>query len=153
MAQTYTKYYNGIQAICGSGGSNNMNMGSDSFVLVLTNTAPTLTTATYSAGNVTEIATGGGYTQGTGISIYGATFTNTTGTSTLTGQASLFTASGAVAQFDYVILYDVTAAPSASPFSAGHPLIGFWQCVSAISMASTDTFQVSWGSNQILQFS
>ena len=63
----------------------------------------------------------------------------------MTGTAALLTATGNVGQFDYVILYDVTAAPSASPFSAGHPLIGFWQCVSAISMASTDTFQVSWG--------
>ena len=153
MAQTYSKYYWGIQAICGAGGSNNMNMGSDSFVLVLSNTVPTLTTAAYSTGNITEIATGGGYTQGTGISIGSTTFLNASGTSTLTGTAALLTATGNIGQFDFVILYDVTAAPSASPFSAGHPLIGFWSCVSPISMASTDTFQVSWGSNQILQFS
>ncbi len=137
MSQPYNKYNNGVQSI----GTKAINFSTDSFIFVLSNTGPTATTSTYSVGNVTEIATGGGYTQGTGIAITTTSFTNASGTSTWVGTAALFTATGAVAQFDYAILVDVTAS---------NALLGWWQCVSAITMANTDTFQISWGSNQIL---
>ena len=144
MPQAYNKYNNGIGTIVAS---NTVRFDTDSFILVLSNTAQTAGQAgqTYSVGNITEIATGGGYTQGTGITITTGSNTNTGGTYTWVGTAGLFTASGAVATFQYVIVFDNT--------SATKPLLGWWQCASAITMANTDTFQVSWASNQILQFS
>ncbi len=137
MSQPFNKYNNGVQSI----GTKAINFATDTFIFVLSNTGPTATTSTYSVGNVTEIATGGGYTQGTGIAVSTTSFTNSSGTSTWVGTAALFTATGAVAQFDYAILVDSTAS---------NALLGWWQCVSAITMANTDTFQISWGSNQIL---
>ena len=119
-------------------------MSSDTFILVLSNTTPVATTSLYTTSNVTEISSGGGYTQGTGIPISTTSYTNSSGTSTLVGTASVLTATGAIGPFDYAILVDNTAT--------GKPLLGWWQCVSAITMANTDTFAVSWGSNQILQF-
>ena len=137
MSQAFNKYNNGVQSI----GTKAINFATDTFIFVLSNTGPTATTSTYSVANVTEIATGGGYTQGTGIAVSTTSFTNSSGTSTWVGTAALFTATGAVAQFDYAILVDSTAS---------NALLGWWQCVSAITMANTDTFQISWGSNQIL---
>jgi hypothetical protein len=140
MSQPFNKYNSGIFSICTAV----INLNSDAFNLVLSNAAPAVTQTSYSGG-VGEIATGNGYTQGTGIPVVSPSFTLTAAVATLTGTAGLLTATGAIPTFSYVIMYDSTA-PS-------KPLIGWWQTAASVTMANTDTFQVTWGSNQILQFS
>ena len=140
MAQAYSKYNTGINFICAAA----VNFSTDAFILALSNTTPATTTSQYTVTNISEIGSSGGYTQGTGIPITTTSFLNSAGTSTWVGTAALFSATGAVPQFDFAILYDNT--------NTSKPLLGWWTCVTAITMASTDTFQVSWGSNQILQF-
>ncbi len=136
MSQPFNKYNAFIGQMC----LKTVNINTDTFVIYLSNTGPSAATATYSVGNITEIATGGGYTQGTGIVLTTGSNTNSAGTYTWVGTAALFTATGAVGQFDYAIISDTTAS---------NYLMGWYQCVSAITMANTDTFQISWGSNQI----
>lgn len=145
MSQPYNKFNGGIGAIVAS---DSVRFDTDAFIIALSNTLPTAGQAgqTYSTGNITEIATGNGYTRGTGIAVTTTTNTNSGGTYTWVGTAALLTASGGtIGPFQYAILYDNT--------SATKPLLGWWACVSAITMADTDTFQISWASNQILSFS
>jgi hypothetical protein len=145
MAQAYSKYNGGVGYVVAG---KNVDFAADTFAFVLSNTAPNVTTATYSVGNVTELATlSSCYTQGTGIAITTGTNTNTGGVYTwVYSTIALLTNSNAgnFGPFSYVILYDKT-----SPF----PLFGWWQTIAAIQMAPTDTFQVSFASSQILQWS
>ena len=146
MAQPYASFYGGIGTVVAGKGVDFAN-GADAFIIGLSNTAPTAGQAgqTYSAANITEIATGNGYTRGTNIAITTGTNTNASGVYTWVGTAALLTATGAIGTFQYAVLYDNTAATK--------PLFGWWACASAITMANTDTFQISWATNQILQFS
>jgi hypothetical protein len=138
MSQPFSSFNNFIGQIC----TKAVNMSSDVWWIALSNSAPTAGQAgqTYTAGNITEIASGGGYTQGTGIVLTTGSNTNSGGTYTWVATAALFTATGAVAQFDYAILVDTTASAQ---------LFGWYQCASAITMANTDTFQISWSSNHV----
>jgi hypothetical protein len=145
MAQPYNKFNGGIGAIVAS---DSVRFDTDAFIIGLSNTLPTAGQAgqTYSAANITEIATGNGYTRGTNIAVTTGSNTNTGGVYTWVGTAALLTASGGtIGPFQYAILYDNT--------SATKPLLGWWATASAITMADTDTFQISWASNQILSFS
>jgi hypothetical protein len=145
MAQPYNKFNGGIGAIVAT---DSVRFDTDTFIIALSNTLPTASQAgqTYSAANITEIATGNGYTRGTGVAMTTGSNTNTAGVYTWVATAALLTASGgALPTFQYAILYDST--------SATKPLLGWWAAASAITMADTDTFQISWASNQVLSFS
>lgn len=142
MSQSYAKYNMGIQYVC----TGAVNFSTDVFLMVLSNTLPTAASSQYTSAGVAEIAAFAGYVPGSpAISITTTTLSNSSGVSTWVGTAALLTASASSPQFGYSILYDFT--------SASKPLLGYWACVTPITMASTDTFQVSWTSNQILQFS
>jgi hypothetical protein len=95
----------------------------------LTNTAPTATHATYSQIEG-ELGAGNGYTVG------GEDCTNTwsesSGTAKLVCVNVVWTASGAVGPFTYVIFYNDTPA--------NKNLIGWVEYPSEITMASGDTF-------------
>lgn len=130
--------------------SGTVRFDTDAFIIALSNTLPTAGQAgqTYSPSNITEIATlSSCYTQGTGIVITTGSNTNSGGTYTWVGTAAqvLNSNAGNFGPFQYAILYDNT--------SSTKPLLGWWAAASAITMATTDTFQVSWGSNQIIQWS
>src|SRR5512142_933037 len=102
MAQAFNKYNTGVQYI----GTAAVQFATDQFNIVLSNTAPSVSTSTYSAGNVTEIATlSSCYTQGTGIVITTTSFTNSSGTSTFVGTAALLTNNNASSfgPFSYAI--------------------------------------------------
>jgi hypothetical protein len=108
----------------------------DTLKLMLSNTLPTYTTdQTYS--DITEIANGNGYTTG------GATVTadgvRSSGTFTLRGDEVVWTATGSMATFQYVILYDDT--PTGPP---AKPLIGAWDHGSGVSLNTNDTFTVKF---------
>lgn len=140
MPVTFHKYNLGINYVCTAA----INFASDAFNLVLSAALPSATSSIYSVSNVGEISGGNGYTQGTGLPIVTPVFTPSGGISTLTGTVNPLTAAGPIGPFQYVILYDNTAGAK--------PLLGWWDNGTPITMANTDTFQVTWSSSQILQF-
>lgn len=123
-----------------------IDINSDFFRWVLTNTAPTAG-ATLLLSNITQIATGGGYTQmsdgagglptaGTGA----LTFSRTGQTTTISaGANTVLTATGAVGPFRYLCLVDDT------PATPLNPVIGYLDHGSAVTMANTDTYTIPSG--------
>lgn len=109
------------------------NAATDSWRLILSNTAPNVSTDT-TAASASELTTGGGYTAG-GVVATVVTSAQTAGTYKLVLSAPAsptWTASGAGFTFRYVILYDLTVTQC----------IGYWDYTVAVVMngANADTF-------------
>lgn len=114
------------------------NLGSDQMTLALTNTLPTSANAVLA--DLTQIS----YTNLSSRNVTTTSSTQSSGTYKLILVSPTLTASGAVATFRYVVLYNSTAA-------SGN-LIGWWDYGSAITMANGDTFTVTFdGTNGVLQ--
>ena len=109
------------------------NFGSNVYKVMLSNTAPTAANA--AKADITEISAGNGYTAGgTATTI---TISETSGTTTITGTAVPFNATGAMATFRYAVLYnDTTASP------VNKPLVAWWDNGSAVSLQNGDSFTV-----------
>lgn len=106
--------------------------GTHTFKVALTNTAPVATNTILA--NITQIANGTGYTTG-GATVPNVTASESSGTTTVAGDAVTWTASGGtMATFRYVVLYNDTAT---SPADA---LIAWWDYGSAISLADGESF-------------
>jgi len=125
---------NKVHDLVGTAGS-----GADTCKVLLSNTAPNVSTHTVRA-DVTELSTANGYTSG------GSSATNvgssSAGTFTLTGTDIVFTASGgSIGPFRYAILYNDT------PTSPADPLIGYWDYGSSVTLASGETFTVDFGAS------
>ena len=107
--------------------------------ICLTNTAPTVgTDATLT--DITQIS----YTNIT--ETVPADTTNTgaespAGTWAVSGTDITLNATGAVATFRYVVLYNDT------PTSPADPLIGYWDYGSGVTLASGESFTVDFGTN------
>ena len=113
-------------------------LNADTLKVMLTNTAPTASTdATKS--DITEISAGNGYTAG-GEDTQNAT-SRSGGTTSVTGVDVVWTASGAVGPFRYVVLYNDT------PTSPADPLIGYWDYGSSVTLASGETFTTDFGAS------
>ena len=108
------------------------NLGSDQFVIALTNTLPT--SANSVLADITQIS----YTNLSSRNVTTASSTQTGGTYSLTLNDLVLTASGAVAAFRYVVLYDDT------PTSPADPLVGWWDYGSSITMANAETFTIDF---------
>ena len=122
------------------------NWGSHTLKLALTNSAPSAANTVLA--DITQISTGGGYTAGAGggYAVSGTSFTESSGTTTLTFTDHVITATGAsVGPFRYVVLYNDTAT---SPADA---LIGWLDYGSSITLADTETLTVDLGATGILQ--
>lgn len=110
-----------------------LNLSTDTLKVMLTDVAPIATNVAKS--DLTEITAGNGYTAGGTATT--PTLSNTSGTEKLVCTNVVFTAAGgAIAQFRYIVLYDVTAT--------GHELIGWWDFGSEVNLASGATFTVSF---------
>ena len=114
------------------------NLGADTLKVMLTNTAPNATDATFS--QLTEISAGNGYTAGgTAASI--SSSAQTSGTYKLVLADVVFTASGgSIGPFRYAVLYNDT------PTSPADPLIAYWDYGSSITLATGETFTVDFDS-------
>lgn len=112
------------------------------FKVMLTNTAPVATNSVKA--DLTEISAGNGYTAGgTATTI---TTSRSTGTAKVVGTDVVFTATGAVGPFQYVVLYNDT------PSSPADPLIAWWDYGSAVTLANGETFTVDFdATNGIFQ--
>jgi hypothetical protein len=108
------------------------NLGSDSFVVALTNTAPTAANSILS--DITQIS----YTNLSSRTLTTASSVQSGGTYSLTFNDLTLTASGAVATFRYVVIYDDTVA---SPVD---PLVGWLDYGSAITMANAETLLIDF---------
>ena len=125
---TYTKYQFATELL-----AETINAGTDSWKIILSNTAPAPTSITVTtAAGATELGTTGGYTAG-GVT---ATITSSAQTGgvyklTLAAPASpTWTASGLGFTFRYVILYNLTVTAC----------VAFWDYGSSVVMNATDTF-------------
>ena len=107
------------------------NMSSDSLKIALTNTAPVATNTVFA--NITDLATGGGYTAG-GAVLTITSSTQTSGTYKLVSTDLVFTATSGFGPFRYAVLYDSTAASS--------QLIAWWDYGSAVTLLALETFTV-----------
>lgn len=115
---------------------------SDNLKIMLSNTVPVATNAVF--GDLTEISAGNGYTAG-GAQATLSSSAQSSGLYTLKLNNVVFTASGAVGPFRYAVLYNSTQT------SPNKPLIGWWDYGSAVTLASGDTFTVSFdGTNGVL---
>jgi len=124
----YVKYEKGIEILAEGG-----NCGSDTWKLILSNTAPNVATDT-TAASATELSTGGGYTAG-GVSCTVTSALQTSGTYklTLAGPAvPVWTATSGGFTFRYVILYNLTQTQC----------VAYWDYGSSVVMsgANGDTF-------------
>lgn len=108
------------------------NLATDQFVIALSNTLPTAANSVLA--DITQIA----YTNLSSRNVTTASSTQTGGTYSLTLNDLVLTASGAVATFRYVILFDDT------PSSPLDPLVGWWDYGSAVTMNSGETFTVDF---------
>ena len=110
------------------------NLGADTLKVLLTNTAPVATNTVIA--NITEIAAGNGYSTG-GAAVAIASSTQSSGLYKLLPAAAtvVWTATGTVGPFRYVVLYNSTAA-------AGN-LLGWYDNGSNVTMNSGDTFTVT----------
>lgn len=118
------------------------NVGSDQFVIALSNTAPASETSNPTAdgngvlANVTEIT----YTNLSSRNVTTASSAQTSGTHTVALTDLTLTASGgSVGPFRYVYLYDDTLA--------GDPLVGYWDYGSSITLADTETFDIDFAAS------
>jgi hypothetical protein len=108
------------------------NLGADSLVVALSNTAPTATNAVLT--DITQIS----YTNLSSRALTVSSSAQTSGTYKLVLSDLTLTASGAVATFRYIIIYNDT------PTSPADPLIAFYDYGSSITMANGETFTLDF---------
>jgi len=109
------------------------NLQTGQLVVALTNTLPVAGNAVLA--DITQIA----YTNLSSRNVTTSSSTQSSGTYSLVCDDLVLTASGAVASFRYVILYNDT------PTSPADPLIGWYDYGSTVTMANADTFTVDFG--------
>lgn len=116
----------------------NFNNGGHTFKVILSNAAPDAAAHTVRA-DVSEIASGNGYTSGGNPTTM--TVTNVSGTVTVSNaDPATWTASGGnIGPFRYAILYDDT------PTSPADPLVAYWDYGVENTMVPGDTFKVDFG--------
>lgn len=115
------------------------NLGADALTIALSNVAPVATNSVLA--NITEIA----YTNLSARAVTISSSVQTSGTYKLTCADLVLTASGAVATFRYVVLYNDT------PTSPADPLIGWYDYGSGVTLANLETFTVDFdGTNGVL---
>lgn len=111
------------------------NFASNTFKVMLTNTAPVNTNSVKA--DLTEISAGNGYTAGgTATTIASST---SSGVAKVTGTDIVFTASGGtIGPFRYAVLYNDTQT------SPAKPLVSWWDYGSSITLNDTETLTVDF---------
>lgn len=126
--------------------ANVMDLSSDTLIVALTDTDPTVGTNAVADGNgvlanIAEIS----YTNLTSRTLNNVTSTQTGGTYKLSADDLILTANGgSVAAFRYVVIYNDT------PTSPADPLIGYYDYGTSLVLNDGDTFTIDFGTNGIL---
>jgi hypothetical protein len=128
--------FNKFNCFVGDVGLKKHDLNADTLRIYLTNAAPSASNTVF--GTPAEITAGNGYTAG-GADIQN-TYSQTSGTGTLTGVDVVWTASGGtIGPFRYVVLYNDDSATNA--------LIGWWDYGSSITLNDTETFTTDFGAS------
>lgn len=116
------------------------NLGSDQLVIALTNNSNAPVNTNTQLSNLTQIS----YTNLSSRNVTTSSSAQSSGTYKLVCADLVLTASGAVAAFEYVVLYNDTAT--------NDELIGWWDYGSNLTLASGETFTIDFdGTNGVLQ--
>jgi hypothetical protein len=135
---TYTKFQQFVEYMA----EGVVNLGSDQLTIALCATASAPVVGNSLLANLTEIA----YTNLSARNVTTSTSAQTSGTYKLVLADLVLTASGTVAAFQYVVLYDNT------PTSPADPLMGFYDYGSALTLSNGETFTIDFdGTNGVLQ--
>ncbi len=133
---TYNKFNSFVEAVA----EKVHNLGSDQLVVALCATANAPIASNTQLSNLTEIS----YTNLSSRNITTTSSAQTSGTYKLTLTDLVLTASGAVAPFQYVVIYNDTAT--------NDELIAWFDYGSSVTLASGDTFTIDFdASNGLLQ--
>lgn len=126
---TFNKFNSFVEALAEKA----HNLGSDQLVIALSNTLPTAANTQLS--DITQIS----YTNLSSRNVTTTSSAQTSGTYKLTLTDLVLSATGAVATFRYVILYNDTATNDL--------LIGWYDYGSGITMANLDTFTIDFNAS------
>lgn len=136
---TYTKVNKFVLNL----GNKVFNLGSDQLMVALTNTLPVVSTANQLSDLVSVVPTTN-LSGSTPFNLTTTSYTQTSGTSKLIIANLTLTATGTVAPFEYIVIYDNAAA--------NKELIGFYDYGSTVNLGTGDTFTISFdGSNGVIQ--
>lgn len=131
---SFTKFYSFVEALA----EKKHNLGSDQLKVALTNVAPSQSNTVLA--DITQIS----YTNLSARELTTSSSAQSSGTYKLVLNDLTLTASGAVATFRYVVIYNDTAS--------NDELIGYLDFGSAVTMANLDTFVLDFdGSLGVLQ--
>lgn len=132
----FNKFNSFVEAVC----EKVHNLGSDQLVVALCATANAPVATNTVLANLTQIS----YTNLSSRNVTTSSSAQTSGTYKLVCADLVLTASGAVASFQYVVLYNSTATNG--------ELIGWWDYGSAVTLANGETFTIDFdGTNGVLQ--
>jgi hypothetical protein len=123
---TFNKFQPFVEAVA----EKKHNLGSDQLVVALTNTVPVNTNAILT--DITQVS----YTNLSTRNVTTSASAQTSGTYKLTLTDLVLTASGTVATFRYVVLYNDTAT--------NDDLIAWWDYGSAVTLANGETFTIDF---------
>ena len=116
-------------------GEGHFNLSSDTINFMLTNTAPSASAnSVYADVSGTELANGNGYTTG-GAAVTSQSWAQTSGVAKFGGTAPVWTATGSMGPFRYVIAYDNTAGAK--------DLIGYADRGASLTLSSGDTYSAA----------
>lgn len=128
---TFVKFQAFVEALA----EKKHDLGADTLKVMLTNTAPNVSTNAVKT-DITEISAGNGYTAG-GNTATVSSSSQTGGTYKLVlADPATWTATGAVGPFRYAVLYNDTAT--------NKDLIAYWDYGSAVTLATGETFKVDF---------
>ncbi len=122
-------------------GLGNHDLNADQLNIALSNTTPVATNEDFA--DITEISAGSGYTAG-GDDSTNVWDESPPATGRLVTTDVVFTSTGTIGPFQYVVFYNTSGA------SAGLDLlIGWWDHGSPVTLANTETFTVAFGATTI----
>lgn len=131
---TYNKFNSFLEAVF----EKKHNFASDTFKLLLTNTAPTAANSTKS--DLTEITAGNGYTAGGAtLTISASSQSNGTYTAALNADVDFAASGGTIGPFRYVVCYNDTAS--------NDELVCWWDRGAAVTLQDGETFRVDTGTS------
>lgn len=128
MGLTYTKFNTFIEKLF----EKKLDFGSDTFKLMLSNTAPTAASDSVKT-DITEISAGNGYTAGgEALTITSSSQTGGTYTWVITSNITWTADTGSIGPFRYFVLWDDTAT--------NDDLVSYWDYGSSVTLNDGDDF-------------